>query len=158
MSMGARTVTQRHQGTRVMEGAGGRLRRLIGLPQLDQVDPFLLLDEFKSDDPQDYIAGFPWHPHRGMETVTYMIHGTVRHGDSIDNSGVIGPGDVQWMTAGHGIIHEEMPQRTEGLLWGFQLWVNLPARLKLCDPRSRATRRCRPPRFPPCRSRAGRCA
>lgn len=122
-------------GQQVMEGAGVRLRRIIGSVALDYVDPFLLLDEFKSDDPQDYIAGFPWHPHRGIETVTYMINGRVRHEDSLGNAGVVGPGDAQWMTAGHGIIHQEMPEQLDGLLWGFQLWVNLPASRKLCRPR-----------------------
>jgi redox-sensitive bicupin YhaK (pirin superfamily) len=122
-------------GQTVMEGAGVRLRRIIGGRAVDYVDPFLLLDEFKSDDPNDYIAGFPWHPHRGIETVTYMLEGQVRHGDSLGNKGVIGAGDLQWMTAGHGIIHEEMPERQQGRLWGFQLWVNLPARDKMCDPR-----------------------
>ena len=129
-----RAVQHQSSGRQVIEGAGVRLRRVIGGPEVDYVDPFLLLDEFRSDNPDDYIAGFPRHPHRGMETVTYMIRGRVRHGDSIGNAGVIGPGDVQWMTAGHGIIHEEMPERQEGLLWGFQLWVNLPARLKMSDP------------------------
>lgn len=132
---GARSVRGLFEGRQVLEGAGVRLRRVIGGLELDRVDPFLLLDEFHSDDPDDYIAGFPWHPHRGIETVTYMVRGQVRHGDSIGNVGVIGPGDVQWMTAGHGIIHEEMPEQRDGTLWGFQLWVNLPARDKLCDPR-----------------------
>ena len=118
-----------------MEGAGVRLRRTIGHSQLDQVDPFLLLDEFRSDDPDDYVAGFPTHPHRGIETVTYMIAGEVRHRDNLGNSGVIGPGDIQWMTAGGGIVHSEMPTQREGLLWGYQLWVNLPARNKMCSPR-----------------------
>jgi redox-sensitive bicupin YhaK (pirin superfamily) len=131
----ARRVRATHAGLPVTEGAGVRLRRIIGTPALGYLDPFLLLDEFKSDDPDDYIAGFPRHPHRGIETVTYMLEGQVRHGDSLGNSGVIGPGDLQWMTAGHGIIHEEMPEQRDGRLWGFQLWVNLPARLKLCDPR-----------------------
>ncbi len=130
-----RRVKTTHPGQSVMEGAGVRLRRIIGGPAVDYVDPFLLLDEFKSDDPNDYIAGFPMHPHRGIETVTYMLHGQVQHVDSLGNKGVIGPGDLQWMTSGHGIIHEEMPQRQEGRLWGFQLWVNLPAKLKLSDPR-----------------------
>ncbi len=130
-----REVTRIVRGAKTMEGAGVRLRRTIGMPQLDQLDPFLLLDEFRSDDPGDYQAGFPTHPHRGIETVTYMIAGEMRHQDSLGNSRVIGPGDVQWMTAGGGIIHSEMPAQREGLLWGYQLWVNLPSGRKLCPPR-----------------------
>ncbi len=120
-----------------LEGAGVRLKRALGFYQVPMFDPFLLLDDFHSDNPNDYIAGFPWHPHRGIETITYMLHGEVRHGDSLGNSGVIGAGDVQWMTAGSGIIHEEMPERQNGLLWGFQLWANLPASHKMMDPRYR---------------------
>ncbi|MFW9799091.1 MAG: pirin family protein [Candidatus Thorarchaeota archaeon] len=120
-----------------LEGAGVRLKRALGFYQVPMFDPFLLLDDFHSDNPDDYIAGFPWHPHRGIETITYMLHGEVRHGDSLGNSGVIGSGDVQWMTAGSGIIHEEMPERQNGLLWGFQLWANLPASHKMMDPRYR---------------------
>ncbi|HZM90126.1 MAG TPA: pirin family protein [Blastocatellia bacterium] len=119
----------------VVEGAGVRLKRSIGTRTLDYLDPFLLLDHFASKDAADYQAGFPLHPHRGIETVTYMLRGGVDHRDSIGNSGSIGPGDVQWMTAGGGIMHEEMPQvRPEGID-GFQLWVNLPARLKMTQPR-----------------------
>jgi len=119
----------------VVEGAGVRLKRSIGTRSLDYLDPFLLLDHFASNNPADYEAGFPLHPHRGIETVTYVLRGGVDHRDSIGNSGSIGPGDVQWMTAGGGIMHEEMPQvRPEGID-GFQLWVNLPARLKLTRPR-----------------------
>jgi redox-sensitive bicupin YhaK (pirin superfamily) len=102
---------------------------------LDYLDPFLLLDHFGSDNPEDYIAGFPWHPHRGIETVTYMLAGEVNHRDSIGNAGTVGAGDVQWMTAGGGIMHEEIPQAVEGQMAGFQLWVNLPARLKMMQPR-----------------------
>jgi len=112
-----------------------RLRRAIGTRSLDHVDPFLLLDRFGSDDPGDYMAGFPMHPHRGIETVTYLLSGAVRHRDSLGNEGVIEAGDVQWMTAGGGILHEEMPERRDGRLDGFQLWVNLPARLKRIAPR-----------------------
>lgn len=112
------------------------------------MDPFLLLDEFKSNDPRDYSAGFPWHPHRGIETVTYMLGGRVEHGDSVGNSGVIGPGDMQWMTAGKGIIHQEMPQRREGLLWGLQLWINLPAAEKMCAPRYRGVTAAEIPEVP----------
>jgi redox-sensitive bicupin YhaK (pirin superfamily) len=119
----------------VVEGAGVRLKRSIGTPTLDYVDPFLLLDHFQSKDPADYQAGFPLHPHRGIETVTYLLTGAVRHRDSVGNAGEIGPGDLQWMTAGRGIMHEEMPQvRPEGVA-GFQLWVNLPKRQKMIAPR-----------------------
>lgn len=119
----------------VLEGAGVRLKRSIAGPDLDYLDPFLLFDHFGSDNPDDYIAGFPMHPHRGIETVTYMLAGNVRHQDSMGNAGTIGPGDVQWMTAGGGIMHEEMPGAHEGKMAGFQLWVNLPARLKMTQPR-----------------------
>ena len=120
----------------VMEGAGVRLKSSIGGFQLDYLDPFLLLDHFGSDDPADYLAGFPWHPHRGIETVTYMLAGEVDHRDSIGNAGSIGPGDVQWMTAGGGIMHEEMPQPgDDDKMGGFQLWVNLPAARKMDAPR-----------------------
>jgi redox-sensitive bicupin YhaK (pirin superfamily) len=118
-----------------MEGAGVRLIRSIATSELDHVDPFLLFDHFGSKDPADYIKGFPMHPHRGIETVTYMISGHVNHKDSIGNSGSISDGDVQWMTSGRGIMHEEMPQPNEGEMVGFQLWVNLPARLKMIPPR-----------------------
>lgn len=118
-----------------MEGAGVRLHRAFGYHQIPLFDPFLLLDHFGSRNPEDYIKGFPWHPHRGIETVTYMLTGEVAHGDSMGNSGVIRSGDIQWMTAGSGIIHQEMPQRYQGLLEGFQLWVNLPATQKMTQPR-----------------------
>ena len=121
----------------VIEGAGVKLRRNFPTRALDYPDPFLLLDHFASDNPSDYIAGFPMHPHRGIETVTYMLDGLVQHQDSIGNSGVIGAGDVQWMTAGCGILHEEMPQPREGKMAGFQLWVNLPAKEKMTQPRYR---------------------
>ena len=119
----------------VREGAGVLLRRSIATRQLDYLDPFLLFDHFGSDNPDDYLAGFPMHPHRGIETVTYMLDGLVKHRDSIGNEGEISAGDVQWMTAGRGILHEEMPKPKNGLMEGFQLWVNLPAKLKLCKPR-----------------------
>ena len=118
-----------------VDGAGVHLRRSIASAALDYLDPFLLLDQFGSDDPDDYIAGFPMHPHRGIETVTYMLAGVVRHRDTLGNSGTIQSGDVQWMTAGGGIMHEEMPEQREGLLYGFQLWVNLPAKDKMMAPR-----------------------
>ncbi len=132
--MTTRTVERLVEGQFVSEGAGVRLRRIIGTPQADYIDPFLLLDEFRTDSANDYIAGFPDHPHRGFETVTYMIHGRMRHQDSVGNSGVLSDGAVQWMTAGRGIIHSEMPEQTDGLLWGYQLWVNLPAALKMSPP------------------------
>jgi redox-sensitive bicupin YhaK (pirin superfamily) len=113
------------------DGAGVKLRRSLGSRQNVRFDPFLMLDEFFSDDPDDYLAGFPSHPHRGFETVTYMLDGHMRHEDSFGNRGDLGPGDVQWMTAAHGIIHSEMPQQTEGRMRGFQLWINLPAREKM---------------------------
>lgn len=119
-----------------IEGAGVHLKRVFGFHQVPELDPFLLLDDFHSDNPKEYIMGFPWHPHRGIETITYVLHGEVEHGDSMGNSGVIGPGDVQWMTAGSGIVHQEMPKGEEsGLMWGFQLWANLPASDKMMDPR-----------------------
>ena len=129
-------VTLKSRST--MEGAGVRLKRAFGYAD-PSLDPFLLLDDFHSEDPNDYLAGFPWHPHRGIETITYMLHGQIEHGDSMDNSGVIGAGDVQWMTAGSGIIHQEMPKRNNNdpVLAGFQLWANLPASHKMMDPRYR---------------------
>lgn len=117
------------------DGAGVALRRIIGQPALPDLDPFLLLDEFRSDDAADYIAGFPEHPHRGFETVTYMLAGRMRHGDNKGNSGLLTAGSVQWMTAGSGILHSEMPEQEDGLMWGFQLWVNLPAKHKMTAPR-----------------------
>jgi len=121
-----------------VEGAGVHLKRAFGFYEVPQLDPFLLLDDFHSDNPRHYLPGFPWHPHRGIETITYVLHGKVEHGDSMGNSGVISPGDVQWMTAGSGIIHQEMPKEDRGkLLWGFQLWANLPSRHKMMDPRYR---------------------
>ncbi|TGG92038.1 pirin family protein [Natronospirillum operosum] len=133
--MSERTVSRLAKGMPTQDGAGVSLSRIIGSPYLQRVDPFLMLDEFKSDDPNDYIAGFPSHPHRGFETVTYLIEGSVRHRDHMGSEGYLGPGSIQWMTAGRGIIHEEMPQQENGMLWGFQLWVNLPAKDKMTDPR-----------------------
>jgi redox-sensitive bicupin YhaK (pirin superfamily) len=121
-----------------IEGAGVHLKRAFGFTQVPTLDPFLLLDDFHSTHPADYIKGFPWHPHRGMETITYVLHGKVEHGDSMGNKGIIGSGDIQWMTAGSGIIHQEMPKgQADGLMWGFQLWANLPASHKMMDPRYR---------------------
>jgi len=124
-----------------LEGAGVKLKRVLGNDKRSTLDPFLLLDHFGSDNPEDYIKGFPWHPHRGMETVTYMWTGEVEHGDSMGNKGVIKSGDVQWMTAGSGIIHQEMPQKYNFLMQGFQLWVNLPAKKKMIDPKYRGIER-----------------
>ena len=132
--MSIRKISRILESKPTIEGAGVHLKRVFGYNEVSLLDPFLLLDDFHSNRPSDYIAGFPWHPHRGIETVTYMLHGKVKHGDSIGNEGFIEPGDVQWMTAGSGIIHEEMPQLSD-LLWGFQLWVNLPASYKMMEPR-----------------------
>ena len=121
----------------VMEGAGVKLNRVFAHSEVKELDPFLLLDHFKSDNPADYVLGFPWHPHRGIETVTYLITGEVEHQDSLGNKGVISSGDVQWMTAGSGIIHQEMPKKYSGTLQGFQLWVNLPKKHKMMKPRYR---------------------
>jgi redox-sensitive bicupin YhaK (pirin superfamily) len=122
-------------GQETSDGAGVRLTRVMGGPQLPQLDPFLLLDHFVSDDPGDYIGGFPPHPHRGFETVTYLLAGQVEHRDNAGHSGLLQTGGVQWMTAGRGVIHSEMPQQRDGLLSGFQLWVNLPASHKMAEPR-----------------------
>lgn len=130
-----RELRQIINGDRVSDGAGVQLTRIIGSPQLNMLDPFLMFDAFGSDKPQDYIAGFPPHPHRGFETVTYMLEGRMRHEDSAGNAGVIETGGVQWMTAGKGIIHSEMPEQKEGRLAGFQLWVNLPAKEKMNEPK-----------------------
>jgi redox-sensitive bicupin YhaK (pirin superfamily) len=119
-----------------MEGAGVKLRRAFGFGDTDLYDPFLLLDDFRNDNPADYLAGFPWHPHRGIETITYVLSGTVNHGDSLGNRGSLGAGDVQWMTAGRGILHQEMPKGDQrGRMHGFQLWANLPSSLKMTAPR-----------------------
>ena len=121
-----------------IEGAGVQLKRAFGFHEVPKLDPFLMLDDFRSQNPDDYVRGFPWHPHRGIETITYVLHGQVEHGDSMGNSGVISPGDVQWMTAGSGIIHQEMPKGDgKGLMGGFQLWANLPASHKMMGPRYR---------------------
>jgi redox-sensitive bicupin YhaK (pirin superfamily) len=133
--MTERRVVKIVTGQPASDGAGVRLNRVIGTAALDHVDPFLLLDEFKSDRPGDYLAGFPDHPHRGFETVTYMLAGAMRHQDHAGNQGDLVAGSVQWMTAGRGIIHSEMPRQQDGLMWGFQLWVNLPARDKMTAPR-----------------------
>src|SRR5439155_8304292 len=121
-----------------IEGAGVHLKRVFGYHEVPQLDPFLLLDDFRSNDPAEYVRGFPWHPHRGIETITYVLAGEVEHGDSLGNRGVIAPGDVQWMSAGSGIIHQEMPKGdARGAMYGFQLWANLPAAHKMSEPRYR---------------------
>ena len=130
-----REVARKVVGQPTSDGAGVRMTRVIGTPRLDNFDPFLLLDEFRSDNPNDYIGGFPDHPHRGFETVTYMLAGNMKHGDNQGNTGHLGPGSVQWMTAGRGIVHSEFPEQEDGLMWGFQLWVNLPASDKMTAPR-----------------------
>jgi redox-sensitive bicupin YhaK (pirin superfamily) len=123
------------KGLHVTDGAGVHLNRIIGSHQLDNIDPFVLLDEFRSDNPDDYIAGFPWHPHRGIETITYMVEGCFRHDDSKGGGGVLNSGDCQWMTAGGGILHQEMPEMEEGHLWGYQLWLTLAAKDKFLPAR-----------------------
>ncbi len=132
-----RAIKQVLKSKVTIEGAGVRLKRVFGYNEVPLFDPFLLLDHFGSEDPEDYIKGFPWHPHRGIETVTYMLSGEVKHGDSLGNKGVIRSGDIQWMTAGSGIIHQEMPKEYFGLMQGFQLWVNLPAKKKMIVPKYR---------------------
>jgi redox-sensitive bicupin YhaK (pirin superfamily) len=135
---GVRHIRKVVRSRPTIEGAGVHLHRAIGFGAPELYDPFLLLDDFRSDEPEHYLKGFPWHPHRGMETITYVLRGDVEHGDSLGNRGVISPGDVQWMTAGSGIIHQEMPKGDpQGSLHGFQLWANLPAASKLMDPRYR---------------------
>ena len=134
--MSIRPVKRVVQSQPTMEGAGVHLRRAFGFGDTSEFDPFLLLDDFRNDNPQDYLAGFPWHPHRGIETITYVLSGTVDHGDSLGNQGTLGAGDVQWMTSGRGILHQEMPKGDpQGRMHGFQLWANLPAALKMSAPR-----------------------
>ena len=134
--MSIRPIKAIVQAQPTIEGAGVKLRRAFGFGDSREFDPFLLLDDFRNERPEDYIAGFPWHPHRGIETITYVLSGTVQHGDSLGNRGSLGTGDVQWMTAGSGILHQEMPRGdARGRMHGFQLWANLPASLKMTDPR-----------------------
>jgi redox-sensitive bicupin YhaK (pirin superfamily) len=136
LAMSIRAVEQVSSSTPTIEGAGVKLRRAFGFGDPETFDPFLLLDDFRNERPEDYLAGFPWHPHRGIETITYVLTGTVDHGDSLGNSGSLGAGDVQWMTAGRGIIHQEMPHGApDGRMHGFQLWANLPSSLKMTAPR-----------------------
>src|SRR5512132_1854727 len=136
--MSLRPVKEIIQTTPTMEGAGVKLQRAFGFGKTREFDPFLLFDDFRNEKPEDYLKGFPWHPHRGIETITYVLAGTVDHGDSLGNRGVIAGGDVQWMTAGSGIIHQEMPKGDpQGAMHGFQLWANLPAADKMMEPRYR---------------------
>ncbi len=134
--MSIRPVKHVVQSKPTLEGAGVKLRRAFGFGDPSEYDPFLLFDDFRNDNPDEYLAGFPWHPHRGIETITYVLAGTVEHGDSLGNRGSLGAGDVQWMTAGSGILHQEMPQGDpQGRMHGFQLWANLPSSLKMTEPR-----------------------
>jgi hypothetical protein len=134
--MSTRNAIRISQSQPTLEGAGVRLRRAFGFGSTAEYDPFLLLDDFRNDNPEDYEAGFPWHPHRGIETITYVLAGSVEHQDSLGNKGSLGAGDVQWMTAGSGILHQEMPKGdSKGRMYGFQLWANLPAKLKMTKPR-----------------------
>jgi len=134
--MSIRPIKSIVQAKPTIEGAGVKLRRAFGFGNTHEFDPFLLFDDFRNESPEDFLAGFPWHPHRGIETITYVLAGSVAHGDSLGNKGEMGPGDVQWMTAGSGILHQEMPKGdTRGRMHGFQLWANLPATLKMTDPR-----------------------
>ena len=134
--MSLRPIKQIIQTKPTLEGAGVKLQRAFGFGKTKEFDPFLLLDDFRNDNPDDYLAGFPWHPHRGIETITYVLAGSVEHGDSLGNRGKMTPGDVQWMTAGSGILHQEMPKGdSQGRMHGFQLWANLPSSLKMTSPR-----------------------
>src|SRR6266480_3140443 len=134
--MSIRPIKSIIQSQPTIEGAGVKLRRAFGFGNTGDFDPFLLLDDFRNEHPEDYLAGFPWHPHRGIETITYVLSGSVQHGDSLGNKGTMGAGDVQWMTAGSGILHQEMPKGDErGRMHGFQLWANLPRSLKMTAPR-----------------------
>src|SRR5271163_3488020 len=134
--MSLRAVRQMIETKPTIEGAGVKLQRAFGFGKTKDFDPFLLLDDFRNENPEDYLAGFPWHPHRGIETITYVLAGSVEHGDSLGNRGKMGAGDVQWMTAGRGILHQEMPKGdTLGRMHGFQLWANLPSSLKMTEPR-----------------------
>src|SRR5262245_61052782 len=134
--MSIRPVKQIIESKPTMEGAGVHLRRAFGFGDTKEYDPFLLFDDFRNERPEDYLPGFPWHPHRGIETITYVLAGEVAHGDSLGNSGTLGAGDVQWMTAGSGILHQEMPKGdATGRMHGFQLWANLPQKLKMTTPR-----------------------
>jgi len=143
-----RSVARRFPAVPTVEGAGVRLRRSFSNAEVPLFDPFLLLDRFGSSNPEDYLAGFPWHPHRGIETITYVLNGRVEHGDTLGNSGVIANGDVQWMNSGSGIVHQEMPKRTDGAFSGFQLWLNRPAAEKMSSPAYRGLSHEQIPRLP----------
>ncbi|NOY83236.1 MAG: pirin family protein [Nitrospirae bacterium] len=147
--MQIRKIKKVIQAKPVIEGAGVRLKRVFGHPEVPEFDPFLLMDDFHSDTPEDYMAGFPMHPHRGIETITYLLQGSVAHRDSMGNEGRIEAGDIQWMTAGSGIIHEEMPEESKPGLWGFQLWANLPATHKMMPPRYQNIKAAEVPEFVP---------
>ncbi|VAX32045.1 Pirin [hydrothermal vent metagenome] len=147
--MQIRKIKKVMQAKPVIEGAGVRLKRVFGHPEVPEFDPFLLMDDFHSDSPEDYMAGFPMHPHRGIETITYLLQGSVAHRDSMGNEGRIEAGDIQWMTAGSGIIHEEMPEESKPALWGFQLWANLPATHKMMPPRYQNIKAAEVPEFVP---------
>jgi quercetin 2,3-dioxygenase len=150
MMMKTRKIKKVIKSKPTLEGAGVHLNRVFGNNEAPLLDPFLLLDDFRSDSPTHYLKGFPWHPHRGIETITYMIGGSVEHGDSMGNKGLIGPGDVQWMTAGSGIIHQEMPKGDRvGYMGGFQLWANLPASHKMMNPRYRDVKSVQIPEISP---------
>lgn len=141
-----RAIRKVWRATPTVEGAGVHLKRVFGYREVPRLDPFLLLDDFRSDDPSKFLPGFPWHPHRGIETITYVLEGNVEHGDSMGNKGDISAGDVQWMTAGSGIVHQEMPKGdARGRMGGFQLWANLPASRKMMDPRYREVKRAEIP-------------
>mgnify|MGYP001585872597 CR=1 FL=1 len=134
-----KVLTSKH----TLEGAGVHLKRVFGYHEIPLFDPFLMMDDFRSDYPDKYIKGFPWHPHRGIETITYVLKGDVEHGDSMGNKGIISSGDIQWMTAGNGIIHQEMPKgNKDGKMYGFQLWANLPASHKMMNPRYQDIKSC----------------
>ncbi len=148
MSETLRSIVRRFPGRPTLEGAGVRLRRSFSNAEVPLFDPFLLLDRFGSGNPEDYLAGFPWHPHRGIETITYVLNGRVEHGDTLGNSGVIANGDVQWMNSGSGIVHQEMPKRTDGTFDGFQLWLNRPASEKMSTPAYRGLSQREIPRVP----------
>jgi len=148
MTAPIRSVARRFPAVPTLEGAGVRLSRSFSNAEVPLFDPFLLLDRFGSSNPEDYLAGFPWHPHRGIETITYVLNGRVEHGDTLGNSGVISNGDVQWMNSGSGIVHQEMPKRTEGLFNGFQLWLNRPASEKMSSPAYRGLSHEEIPRVP----------
>ena len=146
-----RKIKKTIKSSPVVEGAGVHLRRVFGYFDVPEFDPFLMMDDFHSDQPSKYVKGFPWHPHRGIETISYILQGEVEHGDSMGNKGLISEGDVQWMTAGNGIVHQEMPKGdSRNRLWGFQLWANLPGSHKMMDPRYQEIKADEIPRMATC--------